>query len=628
MCTTNVVLCRFKYHTVAKEVEPKKQALRAAEESLAVTMATLEDAKQRLSAVNERLSQLEANFSKSNAEKEELAAKMKQCTDRLARADILINGLAGEKLRWAETVKTLGTTYNNLVGNVLVAAGTIAYLGAFTPDFRQDIVRDIVGNIQRLGVWHSSDASIMSVLADPVQLRGWNIVGLPTDNHSLENGIIMSTARRWPLCIDPQGQANRFIKNFAKETSANGFEVVKLTEPNFLRTLENGVRFGRWIILENILEELDAALEPLLLQQKFRQGGAEMIKVGDSVIPWNDQFRFFMTTKLPNPHYLPEVCVKVSLLNFTITLGGLEDQLLGVTIREERPDLEEQKNTLVVSNAKMAKELKDIEDQILHLLSNSKGNILDDFELIEALAQSKKKANEIDEKMAEAAVAEKEIDVVREECVSRPCAVWQLCFRATPRVCCLVEPFLLLALAALSPHPFTASGLAAPVAHRYRPCAFRGSLLYFGIADLAKIDPMYQYSLEWFTRLYAKGCQDSEPNADLNVRKGNLIDYFTFSLYKNICRSLFEKHKLLYSFMMCIRIQQGNNEVDPLEWRFLISGMTPSKVEVPNPDPSWIVERMWGEVTGLSTLPAFKVSTGKGNREAGLEREGAGASWS
>ena len=55
-----------------------------------------------------------------------------------------------------------------------------------------------------------------------------------------------------------------------------------------------------------------------------------------------------MTTKLPNPHYLPEVCVKVTLLNFTITPAGLEDQLLGIVVVKERPELEEQKNALIV----------------------------------------------------------------------------------------------------------------------------------------------------------------------------------------------------------------------------------------------------------------------------------------
>lgn len=70
--------------------------------------------------------------------------------------------------------------------------------------------------------------------------------------------------------------------------------------------------------------------------------------MGDSTIPWNDQFRFFMTTKLSNPHYPPEVSVKVSLLNFAITFTGLEDQLLGVVVVEEMPEMQEKKNTLGV----------------------------------------------------------------------------------------------------------------------------------------------------------------------------------------------------------------------------------------------------------------------------------------
>lgn len=69
-------------------------------------------------------------------------------------------------------------------------------------------------------------------------------------------------------------------------------------------------------------------------------------QVGDSTIPWNDQFRFFMTTKLSNPHYPPEVSVKVSLLNFAITFTGLEDQLLGVVVVEEMPEMQEKKNSL------------------------------------------------------------------------------------------------------------------------------------------------------------------------------------------------------------------------------------------------------------------------------------------
>jgi len=88
-----------------------------------------------------------------------------------------------------------------------------------------------------------------------------------------------------------------------------GCDVIKLSEKDYLRTLENGVRFGRIILLENILEVLDPALEPLLLQQTFKQGGQEVIKIGDNIIPYHKNFKFYLTTKLRNPHYPPEVWI-------------------------------------------------------------------------------------------------------------------------------------------------------------------------------------------------------------------------------------------------------------------------------------------------------------------------------
>lgn len=104
-------------------------------------------------------------------------------------------------------------------------------------------------------------------------------------------------------------------------------------------------------MLENIGEELDAVLEPVLAQQTFRQGGALCLKLGDSVVEYNTAFKLYITTKLRNPHYLPEVAVKVTLVNFMITSVGLEDQLLGITVAKERPDLEQEKNQLIIQSA-------------------------------------------------------------------------------------------------------------------------------------------------------------------------------------------------------------------------------------------------------------------------------------
>ena len=96
----------------------------------------------------------------------------------------------------------------------------------------------------------------------------------------------------------------------------------------------------------------------MLLKLTFKQGGSEVMKIGDNTIPYHPDFKFYMTSKLPNPHYAPEVSVKVTILNFTITQEGLEDQLLGITVAKERPDLEETKNNLIIQNAKMAAQLK------------------------------------------------------------------------------------------------------------------------------------------------------------------------------------------------------------------------------------------------------------------------------
>ena len=190
--------------------------------------------------------------------------------------------------------------------------------------------------------------NLVSTLGDAVKIRSWNISGLPSDQFSVENGIILSNARRWPLMIDPQGQANKWIKNMEKP---NNISIIKLSDSDYVRTLENCITFGNPCLLENIGEELDPLLEPLLLKQTFKQGGSLCIKLGDQIIEYAPDFRFYITTKLRNPHYLPETSVKVTLLNFMITTEGLEDQLLGIVVARERPELEEEKNALILQSA-------------------------------------------------------------------------------------------------------------------------------------------------------------------------------------------------------------------------------------------------------------------------------------
>ena len=97
------------------------------------------------------------------------------------------------------------------------------------------------------------------------------------------------------------------------------------------------------MLLENVGEYVDPMLEPVLQKNIFKQGGVPCLRFGENVIEYNDNFRFYITTRLRNPHYMPEISVKISLLNFMITPKGLEEQLLGIVAAKEKPDLEEKK---------------------------------------------------------------------------------------------------------------------------------------------------------------------------------------------------------------------------------------------------------------------------------------------
>ncbi|CAE7224282.1 Dnah2, partial [Symbiodinium sp. CCMP2456] len=108
-----------------------------------------------------------------------------------------------------------------------------------------------------------------------------------------------------------------------------------------MKSLERAIEFGAPVLLENVGEELDPSLEPILAKNIIDAGGGSLsIKVGDNVLDYNPQFMFYITTKLSNPHYTPEVSTKTTIVNFIVVLDGLTNQLLGVIVRSEDSRLE------------------------------------------------------------------------------------------------------------------------------------------------------------------------------------------------------------------------------------------------------------------------------------------------
>lgn len=114
-------------------------------------------------------------------------------------------------------------------------------------------------------------------------------------------------------------------------------------------------------------ESIDSGLYPVLEKNVVKQRGGCYIKLGDTMVDYNENFRFYITTCLRNPHYLPETSVMVTLLNFMITEQGLREQLLATVVVQERPDLQEKKEELIVESAKNRDTLYNIETKILQV---------------------------------------------------------------------------------------------------------------------------------------------------------------------------------------------------------------------------------------------------------------------
>ena len=128
------------------------------------------------------------------------------------RAEKLIGGLGGEKIRWTEVGVELGKVYVDLTGDVLLASGYVAYLGAVTISYRETLLQEWMSLCKEKQIPCSPVFKLSTVLGNPVTIRDWVIDGLPNDSFSVDNAIIISSSRRWPLLIDPQGQANKWIK--------------------------------------------------------------------------------------------------------------------------------------------------------------------------------------------------------------------------------------------------------------------------------------------------------------------------------------------------------------------------------------------------------------------------------
>lgn len=299
---------------------------------------------------------------------------------------------------------------------------------------------------------------------------------------------------------------------------------------------------------------MEPQIEPILAKNLKAMAGRMLLVLGaDKEIKYDPNFRFYMTTKLPNPNYKAEISTKVTLINFTVKEEGLEEQLTSVVIQKMESVLEKSKNELVKKKSDNEQKLKELDEKILKMLQDSKGSLIDDIELIKALQVAKETEQEVSQQIEAGAKQMKKTLDARNNYV----------------------------------------GLARIAAK-----------LFFVINDFSLIDNMYQFSLESYIHLFSNTIQlylnkSTAVNDSLQDKLQQIQTMHKYEVYKYACRGLFEKDKLLLSIQMSVKLA---TDIDAEEWNFFLRGSDPSidrKQQPPNPHTDWINNPAWDTICDL-----------------------------
>jgi dynein heavy chain len=541
------------YCAVAAEIKPKRELVAKLEKNYALGKRELDKIKKELDALEKLLKELGVKYEAAMKEKNDLAEEAAVMQRRLDAADKLIGGLGGEITRWKADLVVLRDNRERLVGDCMLGAAFLSYTGAFTFQFRHTMVNEdwfIDLTARNIPVSGSVDVpfDMQSLLTDEVEISKWGSEGLPPDELSVQNGVLTTQAANFPLCIDPQQQALNWV---IKRETPNGLKICTFNDPDFIKHLELAIKYGFPFLFRDVDEYIDPVIDNVLSKNIQGSGNRRFVVLGDKEVDWDPNFRLYLNTKLPNPKYSPSVFGQSKIINYTVTLEGLEDQLLSVIIRYERKELEEQREQLIQESSANKGLLKELEDTLLRELTNSTGNMLDNEELIVTLDNTKVKAVEVTEKLAIVSVTAKEINDIR---------------------------------------------------NGYRRAAKRGAVLFFVLSDMASINVMYQYSLSSYLEVFEKSLAKSIPDAFLEKRLNNIIATLTMNVYNYATTGLFERHKLLFSFQMTAKLQEAKGEMDHNELDFFIKGNLALEKSARGKPHSWIPDQGWEDIIKLTSM--------------------------
>ncbi|KAB7503494.1 Dynein heavy chain, cytoplasmic, partial [Armadillidium nasatum] len=336
-------IAQIEYADMLKRVEPLRNELQSLEMQAEENKKKHQEVKSFIDKLERSIAAYKDEYAVLISQAQALKADLESVQAKVDRSMALIRNLSIEKDRWASTSDGFRAQMSTIIGDVLLSSAFLAYGGYFDQQFRQNLFTNWCTHLLQANIQFRPDIARTEYLSNPDERLRWQASALPTDELCTENAIMLKRFNRYPLIIDPSGQATEFIMNEFKEK--------KITKTSFLddsfrKNLESALRFGNPLLVQDV-ENYDPILNPVLNRELRRTGGRVLITLGDQDIDLSPAFTIFLSTRDPTVEFPPDICSRVTFVNFTVTRSSLQSQCLNQVLKAERPDIDDKRSNLL-----------------------------------------------------------------------------------------------------------------------------------------------------------------------------------------------------------------------------------------------------------------------------------------
>jgi len=397
---------QMKFAKLLKQLDPMRQELKSLEDAMAESQRELKRQQDTVASMEKKIVDLKTEYANLLREVDRLKQEMEDVDMKCSRSTKLLSDLSGEKDRWTQTSEGFKQQTATLIGDVLLSGAFCTYIGFFDLFMRQQVLAQWREILDDFFIKQKQDLSLVDYLSKPADRLGWKENSLPDDSLAYENAIIMKRFIRYPLVVDPSGQAVTFLSN---EFKSKRLVKTSFADQNFMKHLESALRFGAPLLVMDV-ERVDPILNNVLNKETFKQGPRVLISLGDQDIDFSPAFSMYMCTRDSTKQFTPDLCSRVTFVNFTVTPSSLQNQCMNQLLKSERPDIDQKRADMLKLQGEFKVKIRELEDGLLHALSHVQGSILEDVKIIATLEKIKKESKEIQEQVSQTDSIMREIE--------------------------------------------------------------------------------------------------------------------------------------------------------------------------------------------------------------------------